>query len=343
MDNTKESKSSFSLPVIFLIATVIAGGVFEFIAPLDSMRPPHEDRIVDYESSEENILSRMWQDPFQAVERHKKLFPGEPIKTGPEIKNEDVDNGLLIMPVLTAVGNYPEDIEKRLRSRYAILSALHVAGYKAENHSHIGVFSFHDKSEGDTSGEDVCCCVKTGMANNNMDYNRNHQLVPYEWFVQDSLNMNSISKCSVDKVLVLWIGDEYFHKDILGGLNRLLEIVEAPVNEVLINKCKEVIKIVDENKTIVLKKEIKELARLLQVNQIKRRIVGPSSSEVFKKIYDQIKNDNYWGIDNDLDSKLRKILLPFEYKLQDDQGIEGEITKIISKVQNYSSFLPMQP
>ena len=85
MENNKDSKSSFSLPIILLIATAIAGGVFEFIAPLDSMRPPHEERMMDYESSEENILSRMWQDPFQAVERHKKLFPGEQIKKLPEI------------------------------------------------------------------------------------------------------------------------------------------------------------------------------------------------------------------------------------------------------------------
>jgi hypothetical protein len=326
MENNKDSKSSFSLPVILLIATAIAGGVFEFIAPLDSMRPPHEDRNVDYDSSEENILSRMWQDPFQAAERHEKLFPGEPIKTGPKIKKEDVDNGLMIMPVLTTVGTYPEDIERRLRGRYAILSALHVAGYKADNPGHIGVFSFHDKSDDDTNGENTCGYAKTGIGDN-IDYSRNHHLVPYEWFVSDSLNMDINIKDSIKKVLVLWVGDIYVSANILGGLNRLLEFIEVPVNNGLINKCNKVIKIIDENKTGVLIKEIEELVSLLHVKPIKRRIIGPSNSKYLMKIYSQIIDYNL-QIDNDLGSKLKEILISLEFKLQDDQSIEEELVKI---------------
>ncbi len=53
MDNKKDSKSSFPLPIVLLIATVMAGGVFKYYAPLDSMRPPHEDSRVERLSADE--------------------------------------------------------------------------------------------------------------------------------------------------------------------------------------------------------------------------------------------------------------------------------------------------
>jgi hypothetical protein len=333
MENNKDSKSSFSLPIILLIATAIAGGVFEFIAPLDSMRPPHEERMMDYESSEENILSRMWQDPFQAVERHKKLFPGEQIKKLPEIEKEDIDDGLLIMPVLTTVGTYAEDIEKRLRSRYAILSALHVAGFKAEDASHIGVFSFCDKREDDITNNSISMSAEIERAEN-VDDGRHQHLIPYEWFVPDSLGMNVNINGSIKKILVLWIGDAYFQENIIGGLDRLLEIVEAPVkvdnniSDILIMKCDEIINIVDEDNIEELKKEIWELVVMLEFNPIiKRKVIGPSSSKFLKKIYDQNSNGN-WRVQNDQESKLREKLEYLGSKLQNYEGVEEEREKL---------------
>ena len=344
MDDRKESKSSLPLPVILLISTFIIGGVFKYYAPLDSMRPPHEDRRVAHLSTEEDILSRMWQDPFQAVERHEKIFktlPGQQKKIRPNIEEKDVEDGLLILPVLTTVGTYAESIEKRLRSRYALLSALHVAGYRSKDAGHIGVFSLNDKGD---NGEDSCSCVVSG----NID-DRHHHLVPYEWFILDSLNVDVNDKNTVKNILVLWVADAYFHDDILVGLNGLLNIVETPVktkvryneiNENLIKKCSY---LKDNNEEI--ENEIGELIRLLKLKPIiKRKIIGPSNSVFLKKIYKSNDKPNE-GIEKNSDSELRESLLRLVNELKVRTGFEDEIKKlhnIIDKLEGCLKSTEMQ-
>ncbi len=345
MDVKKESKSSFSLPVILLIATAIAGGVFKYYAPLDSMRPPHEDRRVERLSAEENILARMWQDPFQAVERHEKIFDNSKRKqreTGIKIGVEDIEGGLLILPVLTTVGTYSEDIEKRLRSRYALLSALHVAGYKPENESHIGVFRYNDERE---ESHHACNCdekeneVKEGDG-------RHRLLVPYEWFILDPIGINNpnyttldtIGKETAKKVLVLWVGDAYFHGNMLEGLNTLLDIVETPVcakesfiNEYIINLCNQV-----NEKKRVKENEIDELVSMLKAKlKVKRKIIGPSSSEFLKKIYD-LSRKYKWRSDENSDIELNDNISALKCALQDVKGIDNEcVGKICDLLDEY--------
>ena len=116
MDNKQENKSSFPFPAMLLIAAVIAGGVFKFYVPLDSMRPQSGDKIAKLQLGEERVLARMWQDPFQAVERHLQNLKDDnkdssisfQPKTGKQIER------MLIMPVLTTAGNYAQKIERRL-------------------------------------------------------------------------------------------------------------------------------------------------------------------------------------------------------------------------------------
>lgn len=255
MEDKKESKSSFSLPVILLIAAVIAGGVFKLYAPMDSMRPPHESSREDILLTGENILSRMWQDPFQAVEKHEKrhteMLPHEHTKCRLMINPEDNENAidsLLVLPVLTTAGIYAEDIEKRLRSRYAVLSALHTAGYRAENASHIGVLD-----------------LDFGEIESGAETDKHYHQVPYEWFVLDPLKVEDqkypTNNNHVDKVLVLWLGDEYFHEKGLETLSKLFCYVKAIITE-----------------------EYKKAA-------IINKVLGPSSSAILEDLYLDTRNE----------------------------------------------------
>ncbi len=236
MEEKIENKLSLPIPVILLVAAVIAGGVFKYYAPLDSMRPPHDWRRDERQVGEEKILSRMWQDPFQAVENQVKkpradkksadnsAFSNEMSDSKGErnvgegagnlefkpVREIKLEEKILLLPVLTTAHNYAENIEKRLRSRYAVLSALHVAGYKSDNASHIGVF------EHEIIGEP--------------------RLIPYEWFILDNLNIDEVQSSRMNqakygKVLLFWLGDEYFAGKWVSELNKLVEDVRNKLND----------------------------------------------------------------------------------------------------------------
>lgn len=124
---------------------------------------------------EEKVLARLWQDPFQAVESYRKDakvshqdFTIRNINDPCSkifIPQKDIKK-VLIMPVMITDGHYTEDAEERQRTRYAVLSALHVAGYQPRNETHIGAF------KAEINGEE--------------------RLVPYEWYRQDTLIMQAL-------------------------------------------------------------------------------------------------------------------------------------------------------
>lgn len=141
MADQQENKSSYPIPALLLIVAIIAGGIFRFYAPLDTMRPSLNEKEFEWSLGEENILARMWQDPFQAVENPVKNFEATKKKSGisdefqtPEF-GKDIKN-ILILPFMITAERYAENFEDRLQSRYAVLSALHVAGYIPKDAEH---------------------------------------------------------------------------------------------------------------------------------------------------------------------------------------------------------------
>lgn len=213
MADQQEDKSSYPIPAILLIVVIIAGGIFRFYAPLDTLRTPLNDKDVEWSLGEENVLARMWQDPFQAIENHirrtknqdeffkvsqaTKQYKGFKSELDPEIHN------ILILPVMVTAGGYGENIEDRLRSRYAVLSALRVAGYIPKDAEHIGYF------EREILGQP--------------------RTIPYEWFTLDPLPLNlpSPSSETYDAILVLWLSDEYFKNKQIEELRNLFEYIHG--------------------------------------------------------------------------------------------------------------------
>lgn len=222
MTDHQDKQSSFPFSITLLIAAIIAGGVFTFYSPLESLRPSKSQKEIEQQIEEEKVLARLWQDPFQAVEGYRKdteaIHPKFSIpnimdgcqKSGIFKSQEDIKD-VLIMPVMISAGHYTEDAEERLRTRYAVLSALHAAGYQPKNATHIGVFK--------------------------AQINRQERLIPYEWYLQDTLKMSDAEATNIyEAVLVLWLGDEYFSNDRLGQMElitkQVLEVVKEFVIEV---------------------------------------------------------------------------------------------------------------
>lgn len=246
MEDKKESKTSLPLPAMLLIAALVAGGIFKFYSPMDSMRPQSGEKKARYQLGDEKVLARMWQDPFQAVEKHLRNLNDdkkyEEIAFGFQSRLDPKDERILILPVLTTAGNYAENVEKRLRSRYALLSALHVAGYRPDNASHIGAFRRY------IIGKD--------------------RQIPYEWFTFDKLNINSDkssqnNKGTYDKVLILWLGDEYFSGNRLEELRNLSK---------------------DMKNCIINKHNLKSL-------HVDNKFIGPSNSVNLENIFLEAYNE----------------------------------------------------
>ena len=214
MDEKKESKSSIPLPAIMLIFVFIAGGVSKYYAPLESMRPSHSARSVEVKSGEENVLSRMWQDPLQAIEKHmSKIHNDDPIVHDYHSQLGSKDKPILILPVYTPAGYYAEDSEKRLRNRYALLSALHVAGFRPNKSSHIGAFNLKD-------------CKEQYLRDKYGDPSFQYDLdfyTPFEWFVPDTFLISEKNQKNIKykSILIIWLSDETFDEETIFQLEYL--------------------------------------------------------------------------------------------------------------------------
>lgn len=212
MVDQQDNKSSYPIPALLLIVAIIAGGILRFYAPLETMRPPLNEKEIEWSLGEEDVVARMWQDPFQAVENHIRHT---------KTKREDVDaskdtkipkdfrpvigseiKDILILPVMITAGRYAENVEDRLRSRYAVLSALHVAGYVPKDAEHIG--HFERAIHGQT------------------------RTIPYEWFQLDPFSSQEM-KINYGAILVLWLGEEYFSGKRLEGLRDLFNYLQERI------------------------------------------------------------------------------------------------------------------
>jgi hypothetical protein len=95
-------------------------------------------------------------------------------------------------------GPYDDDIEFRIRQRYAILSALTVLGYHPDDPTHLDFLRICQPSTNNSQDTD-----NLSLTN----------IIPFEWLSDDQNKA----------VLLLWLTDESFQKDILNGMKILRE------------------------------------------------------------------------------------------------------------------------
>ncbi len=255
MDDKRESKSPFTLPVLLIVSVFMAGGIFKYYAPMDSMRPLHNGRSVELQLGEEKVLSRMWQDPLQAVDNYMSNFnKDDKITMDFRSQLDSKEKPLLILPIFISAGNYAEEAESRLRSRYALLSALHVAGYRSNNASHIGVFNLKEfmRQYLNKEPKDYCLPYKKDL------------YIPFEWFVPDhfkATKSGGIVKSKYKSILILWLNEEPFIEKTISKFQYLREYLS---------------KMFDNHKT----------------DKIHFKIIGPSDSTFLEKMLSDVEKNN---------------------------------------------------
>jgi hypothetical protein len=256
----KEERPSFPwVPVIILI--LVGSGVVLTFQQLTSSRPAGGDtRLATNTFEGQNIDARLWQDPFgvtaadwkrnkNSLEEHSigsfqnividKCFapmcpPREELSSAEQREQAEIlAKQVRILAVMIPGGPYVEDVERRLRSRRAVIEGLAIARCDPEEYKKIGYFwvpwqpiqpsvaacvstlkKYRDGDETDRSSKDAPV-YPTRNCQESDDHNL---LVPYEWCEGTSLG----SYPRAMHVLVLWLNDDAFQDAPLARLADLI-------------------------------------------------------------------------------------------------------------------------
>lgn len=185
--------------IIALILVVASAFLAQYV-PLHGSRPATVEQVPARPAEQQDVDARLWEDPFAAVERHREKAAQrakadrDVCGSTPECVaawNADVNRhdrtvvadavarstDVLLLPVMVFGGRYGEDAEHRRRTRYAVVSALGVAGYTPVDSEQIGYY-----------------VPRRSIA-------RAPEIVPYEWFEHGH---------DPRRILVLWLDETAF-------------------------------------------------------------------------------------------------------------------------------------
>jgi hypothetical protein len=267
-ENEEKATSIPWLPLITLIG--VGSGVLLFFPQLTSSRPRGGDpQLGGSTFNSQTIDARLWQDPLGVAaadqEVNEKLSPGKgagdgrahsvgqfqnlllkkcfaesanyPLiqsavyPLGEELRFGQQANQLQIIAVMIPGGPYVEDVERRLRSRRAVIEGLGIAGYAPEQDHEIGYFRLPWQPLESSAGATVRLLEKHRIEDERrasafharIQPTRSHEsepsandlLVPYEWC--EPVEFGPQVKPFMH-VLVLWLIDDAFRDAPLARL-----------------------------------------------------------------------------------------------------------------------------
>lgn len=235
-EQMKSNEKPSQLTPTFAVVVILLG----LFAAQDTIFNPSRPAMVSTEMPDsEDVRSRLWQDPFQAVRQYTVISSPQKNKVstkyncdatetlehslgelGCQIK--EINSPTHVLAVMVPGGPYAENHELRLRSRYALIAGLHASGYSPNDSEHIGYIDFNKAC---TDEEKFC-----GFP----DY------MPYEWFKLDGrkgidFNETGIEPLKLsfsdrkDYVLVLWLDNDAFARnpDIIEAFATLEESIQS--------------------------------------------------------------------------------------------------------------------
>jgi hypothetical protein len=217
MANSDDKPSILPLANIASLVVLI-GGIAFYLAPLTSSRPSAEPDHEVTAWGEQDVDARLWQDPLEASDRHidellrrraqgelpepaeahahdMATVRGELASAG---KSEKCVAGQPCLPRILAVMvpglPYAEDVERRLRTRHAVVEGLSASDFTPKDYLHIGYFELRWPSD----AKELNSYIAVPAAARTL-------LVPYEWYEHRPYGG------SVDAdLLVLWLRDDAF-------------------------------------------------------------------------------------------------------------------------------------
>ncbi|HET7099564.1 MAG TPA: hypothetical protein VFJ52_00320, partial [Terriglobia bacterium] len=174
------------------------------------------------------IQSRLWQDPFEAVESRQVKEEKQSALRSPEddlhtlhtlievIRGSGLQSGLRVLPVFVDGSPYVNGVESRLKDRYAMISALGAAGYVPESGEFIRVFRWSREKAAEAGAQAASGAGSPAT------------LIPVELFIPRAKLRDEDNGEHGKPVLVIWLKDQDF-----GLLDDLLAYLDSAFNEQL--------------------------------------------------------------------------------------------------------------
>lgn len=222
----EEQQDKFTLPIAG-VATLLAlmGAVFFYQSPLKTSRPIDQE-AEKKAASQERIQSRLWQDPFEAVQTHQlrelehqkaeKAYEKNPKNLATPsfedlikaVRKAGASASFHILPIFVDGSPYANGVESRLKDRYALVSALGAAGYMPESGEYIRYFLWSESKVGTKI------------------------IIPAERFIPQAEIRKQ--QRDVQDVLILWLRDQDFSEseplmlmnELVGHLKEGIQLTE---------------------------------------------------------------------------------------------------------------------
>ncbi len=231
------------------IILLVLGVVFLQKPALKGSRPETPSIGTQAVSDPKEVPARLWEDPLSAVRKYQSsaspevtelasftrlqggpgslAFPSALEELAKVIRNTERGR-LTVLGVSIVGGRYVEDHESRLRTRYAVLSALGIVGYTPERATHISFVESPQVQPGKPPSREAqggpwtpetplrLTTVSTRSTGSGTDGNLTagrHLPMPYEWLRH---------KDGDDRVLLLWIQEEFLRYRPLASLAALI-------------------------------------------------------------------------------------------------------------------------
>ena len=233
-------RPSWSIPVGLIVA--IAAGFLIYQTPLKSSRPRSMESERQPALGEQQVQARLWQDPLAAAEEHARAESSKgrtlefqiergTLKASEKGSSQEHDHHRLniltddiqhivkeppshvtVLLVFVPGGPYVEGTEARLRTRYAVVSALGVACFVPEDSDHIGYVEWKPRP----------------LIPAIMPYEK--LKVPYEWYRPRKFQQCTGTAQQPPRILVMWLNEDAFTEQPLRRLAWLMSDVKGPRN-----------------------------------------------------------------------------------------------------------------
>jgi hypothetical protein len=245
-------------PSTLLAIVTIFGGLWLVSKKLTSDRPVAPGAGSTQFIGDQEFDARLWEDPFKKIVnlgRDGATEGGVPSVSDlgglldqlrrRAAKAEPNQGPVLLLPVMLAGGEYSEDTESRIRSRYAIVSALGESGYVPEDSEHIGALKIPwltvkevEQAKKNGNSPQVTelwrdrkgpWSPRIGLLGVEIDTHPAQMDLRYEWY---SPRIFAAGASTRDKphtgILILWLDENYFADAPLLRLPLLLDRLANP-------------------------------------------------------------------------------------------------------------------
>ena len=235
----QRERSAWPLPVGLIVAAIAGFVIYQ--SPLKSSRPISVDSERLRALGERQVQARLWQDPLAAVEAHTRAeaakgatFELRVERGAAPLLEKGVDGddhhrfgtltdeiartvtqssgAVTVLAVMVQGGPYVEGIESRIRTRYAVVSALGVACFVPEDSEHIGYAQWKPHPPPGAT----------------LPYDKLN--VPYEWYRSRKFQECGDAALQLQNVLVLWLNEDAFSDEPLRRLSWLTADVKGRID-----------------------------------------------------------------------------------------------------------------